>query len=152
MHKLDFEEMKRLALRSIEAEKGIYEITPVTEEYPELTMEQGYAIQKVREDILISQGKKVVGGKMGLTSLAKMKQMNATESSYGKLFDYMQLQVGQPLNMGELIHPRIESEIAFVMKKDLHGPYVTSADGMNATDYIVPAFEMDMSLITQKAL
>lgn len=139
---LSEQEMVRLAQRSIDAETGRTEIDPITATYPELTIAQGYAIQKARENILLAEGKRLVGGKMGLTSLAKMEQMGAKESTYGKLFDYMQLSQGQPLLMEESIHPRIESEIAFVMERDLCGPHVTSADVMAATAYVVPAFEI----------
>lgn len=131
-----------LAKRSIEAEKAGQSIEPITNFYPELTLREGYTIQKCRQEIMEREGFQVIGGKMGLTSIAKMKQMGATESIYGKLFDYMLLPPDGDLNASELIHPRVESEIAFVMKKDLYGPNVTSADVMTATDYIVPAFEI----------
>lgn len=142
MRMLNEQEIHRLAQRSIDAEFSRTEIDPITLEYPDLTLATGYMIQKERETILTSGGRRVVGGKMGLTSLAKMEQMGAKESTYGKLFDYMQLGQGQPLEMDELIHPRIESEIAFVMERDLCGPHVTSAEVMAATAYVVPAFEI----------
>ena len=116
-------DMEKLALASIEAEFSRNTIRPITETYPDLSMEEAYKIQKVRERLMLERGYRLIGGKMGLTSLAKMKQMGATESPYGKLFDYMLLKPDENLKFDEMIHPRVEAEVAFLMKKDLYGPF-----------------------------
>lgn len=134
--------MEELARKSIQAEKDRSPISPITETIPDLTMEQAYQIQKIREELMIAEGHRLIGGKMGLTSVAKMKQMGATESPYGKLFDYMLLGPDENLVFDELIHPRVEGEIAFLMKKDLYGPFVTAADVLDATYLVLPAYEI----------
>ncbi len=142
MENLSRELMYELAGRTYAAEKANCSIEPVTDTYPDITLEQAYAIQIMREEQMTAEGHRVIGGKMGLTSFAKMKQMGMTKSTYGRLFDYMLLQPEEDLRIDECIHPRVESEIAFVLKEDLRGPYITSVDVMNATEYVSPAFEI----------
>ncbi len=134
--------MQELAQRTYQAEKDNVEIAPITDVYPDITLEQAYAMQIMREELMVADGHKVIGGKMGLTSFAKMKQMGLDKSTYGRLFDYMLLDPDEDLVLDDCLHPRVESEIAFVMKADLKGPYITSAEVMNATAYIAPAFEI----------
>lgn len=135
-------DMEKLALASIEAEFSRNTIRPITETYPDLSMEEAYKIQKVRERLMLERGYRLIGGKMGLTSLAKMKQMGATESPYGKLFDYMLLKPDENLKFDEMIHPRVEAEVAFLMKKDLYGPFVTAAEVLDATELVIPSYEI----------
>lgn len=134
--------MEELAQNSIRAEEVQAPIHPITSTIPDLTMGQAYQIQKIREELVLRKGHRLIGGKMGLTSVAKMKQMRATESPYGKLFDYMLLKPEENLVFDELIHPRVEGEIAFIMKKDLYGPFVTPADVLDATYMVFPAYEI----------
>jgi 2-oxo-3-hexenedioate decarboxylase len=135
-------DMKKAALNSIEAEFNKTAIKPITDTYPNFNVDDGYKVQKIRENIMLERGYKLIGGKMGLTSIAKMKQMGSKEPLYGKLFDYMLLKPDENLKSDELIHPRVEAEIAFLMKKDLYGPFVTSADVLDATEVIIPAYEI----------
>lgn len=134
--------MKELAQRTYLAEKENREIAPITDEYPDITLEQAYEMQCLREELMVADGHRVIGGKMGLTSLAKMKQMGLSKSTYGRLFDYMLLDPEDDLEIDACIHPRVESEIAFILRDELKGPYVTSAEVMHATEYIAPAFEI----------
>lgn len=142
MEKMDKELMLELAKRTYDAEKRNRSIAPITDTYPDITLDQAYAMQIMRERMMTDDNHKVIGGKMGLTSLAKMKQMGINKSTYGRLFDYMLLGVDEELVIDDCLHPKVESEIAFVMRKDLRGPYVTSVDVMDATEYVSPAFEI----------
>lgn len=113
----------------------------ITAKYPELTVEEAYQIQEELAAIKKSQGHRVIARKMGLTSRAKMEQMNVEEPIHGLLFDYMAVDDGGVLFSDELIHPRVEAEIAFVLGEDLEGPAVTGAQVLHATRYVLSALE-----------
>lgn len=134
--------MKQAARATWEAEKENRTLAPITDSRPGITLEEAYQVQILREEMMLAEGHRVIGGKMGLTSFAKMKQMGMDKSTYGRLFDYMLLAPEEDLCIGECLHPRVESEIAFILKADLAGPYLTSVEVMNATEYVSPAFEI----------
>lgn len=79
---------------------------------------------------------------MGMTSEAKMKQMNVNDPIYGYLFDYMIVNDGDYISMADYIHPKTEPEIGFILKHDLEGPHVTLQDVLEATEYVFPAIEI----------
>jgi 2-oxo-3-hexenedioate decarboxylase len=118
------------------------EVTRLTEKYPELSVEDGYRIQQELVALKQAEGHRIVGPKMGLTSRAKMKQMNVEEPIYGYVFDYMVVPDGATISMRELIHPKAEAEIAFVIGKDIEGPGITGAQVLAATEYVVAALEI----------
>jgi 2-oxo-3-hexenedioate decarboxylase len=124
------------------AELNKQEVIRITEDYPDLSVEDGYRIQEELVKIKCSSGHRIVGPKMGLTSQAKMKQMNVVEPIYGYIFDYMQVPNGGTISLSELIHPKVEAEIAFVMGTDLQGPGVTIEQVLEATAYVLPALEI----------
>lgn len=126
-------------LENAEVEKR--EVTRITEANPDLSVEQAYRIQEELVGLKLQMGFRIVGPKMGLTSQAKMKQMNVSEPIYGYVFDYMVVN-GSLLSMSELIHPKVEAEIAFVLGKDIEGPGITGAQVLAATEYVVPALEI----------
>lgn len=80
--------------------------------------------------------------KIGLTSLAMQKLLGVDEPDYGHLLDYMVVENGGSISMKKVLQPRVEAEIAFILKKELKGPNVTALDVILATDYIVPALEI----------
>jgi 2-oxo-3-hexenedioate decarboxylase len=128
-------------LNNAETEKR--EVIRITaEKHSDLTVEDAYLIQEELVQLKLEQGHKIVGPKMGLTSQAKMKQMNVEEPIYGYIFDYMVVPDGGQVAMNELIHPKVEAEIAFVLGKDIEGPGITGAQVLAATDYVVPALEI----------
>lgn len=75
MKELSQELMMQLAKLTWTAEKENHTISPISETYPDITLEQAYQMQILREKLMVAEGHRVIGGKMGLTSLAKMKQM-----------------------------------------------------------------------------
>lgn len=125
------------------AEKNKTEIQKITlDKHPDLTIKQAYNIQDKLIEIKKNENHQVVGPKMGLTSEAKLKQMNVQDPIYGYVFDYMVLSHGETLNMDELIHPKAEPEVGFILKEDLEGPGITSVQVLEATKCVFPAIEI----------
>ncbi|HZG73926.1 MAG TPA: fumarylacetoacetate hydrolase family protein [Chondromyces sp.] len=127
-------------LHKAEIEKR--EVIKITADQPELTVEDAYKIQQELVAIKLGQGHKIIGPKMGLTSEAKMKQMGVEEPIYGYVFDYMDVTDKGAISLSELIHPKVEAEIAFVLGRDIEGPNITTEDVIAATEYVVPALEI----------
>lgn len=154
MESSKLEILKELATKSIDGEMNHYSIDQFCNKYPDITESEGYAGQEIRLAMLIEQGYKLVGYKLGGTSLAKIQQMktsiysNATEINnrilitYGRLMNYMEISGGKELIYASKIHPKVEPEFAFIMKEDISGADVTVPDIMFATEKIVPAFEI----------
>ncbi|QEW06824.1 2-oxo-3-hexenedioate decarboxylase [Nitrincola iocasae] len=135
-------EIEQLATYCEDAELQAYEITKVTDQYPQMTYEDAFDVQWEVRKRKEARGHKIVGMKMGLTSWAKMAQMGVEQPCYGYLADYFSVPEGGEIKMDELIHPKIEAEIAFVTKAPLKGPGVHIGDVMRATDFIIPAVEV----------
>ncbi|MFC3885545.1 2-keto-4-pentenoate hydratase [Bacillus songklensis] len=125
-----------------EAEQEKREVIRITEDYPDLSVEESYKIQEELINMKVNSGHRIIGSKMGLTSHAKMKQMNVEEPLYGYIFDYMVVPSGGEIHMSELIHPKVEVEIAFILGEDLEGPEVTRTQVLSATKYVTPALEI----------
>jgi 2-oxo-3-hexenedioate decarboxylase len=126
-------------LNSAELEKR--EVIRITKDHPELTVEDAYRIQEELVNMKLQAGFNIIGPKMGLTSLAKMKQMNVEEPIYGYIFDYMVVDNGV-IALSDLIHPKVEAEIAFILGEDIQGPGITGAQVLQATEYVIPALEI----------
>lgn len=125
------------------AEKEKREIKKITSElYPALTIEDAYSVQEQLLNEKLADGYRIVGPKMGMTSEAKMKQMGVNDPIYGYLFDYMIVEEGTSISLSDYIHPKVEPEIGFILKKDLEGPNITMFDVLAATDYVFPAIEI----------
>jgi 2-oxo-3-hexenedioate decarboxylase len=139
---LDKATIKKLAKHCEDAELNAKEITKITDDYPEMTYEDAYDIQWTARRAKESRGHKIVGMKMGLTSQAKMKQMGVSNPCYGYLADYFAYGDGAEIKIDELIHPKVEAEIAFVLKDDLSGPGCHIGDVLAATDFVMPAVEI----------
>ncbi|MEC1638856.1 2-keto-4-pentenoate hydratase [Schinkia azotoformans] len=125
-----------------EAEVTGVGIAPLTSVNPDLTPVEAYHIQLENIQRKLDAGQKVVGKKIGLTSLAMQKLLGVDEPDYGHLLDSMVVENGGTVSMSQILQPRVEGEIAFILKKDLIGPNVTTLDVLQATKYIVPALEI----------
>lgn len=125
-----------------EAENGAYQIAMLSQEAPDMTIEDAYAIQLKNVERRLANGEKLVGMKIGLTSKAMQQLLGVDVPDYGHLTDKMLLLEGQPCPVKELIQPKVEGELAFCLKKTLKGPGLTIADVYDATDYVVPALEI----------
>ncbi len=139
---MDAKDKKSIALFLESAELERREVTRITMEYPDLSVDEAYEIQTEIVNLKQDKGHKIVGPKMGLTSKAKMQQMGVEEPIYGYVFDYMVVPNGGTIVIDELIHPKVEAEIAFVMDKDLEGPNVTAEQVLAATRFVLPALEI----------
>ncbi len=117
-------------------------IDPVTLRHPEMTMDDAYAIQSQWVQQKIANGRRVIGYKIGLTSRAMQQAMKIDVPDYGVLLDDMEFADGSDIEAGQFIDPRIEVELAFVLKDRLEGANVSIFDVINATDYVVPALEI----------
>lgn len=139
---LDKATIEKLAKHCEDAELNASEITKITDDYPDMTYEDAYDIQWTARRAKEARGHKIVGMKMGLTSQAKMKQMGVDNPCYGYLADYFAYGDGAEIKIDELIHPKVEAEIAFVLKDDLQGPGCHIGDVLAATDFVMPAVEI----------
>ncbi len=122
--------------------KEVRDTEKLTDQHPEMSWEEAYAIQEAWRALALAEGARLVGFKAGLTSVAKMKQMGVETPVFGYLLDRFAIAEGGEAAAASLIHPRIEPEIAFVMKKRLAGPGVTLAQVLAATDFVIPAIEV----------
>ncbi|TMW70606.1 2-keto-4-pentenoate hydratase [Alteribacter natronophilus] len=122
-------------------QKNGIEMEKVTLNYPSLKVDDAYEIQKICIDEAGSRGERLVGWKMGLTSAAKQKMVGVNEAIYGRLTSVMEMDSPE-LSMKGLIHPKVEPELAFILKKDLKGDRVQPRDVWLATECIVPAVEV----------
>jgi 2-oxo-3-hexenedioate decarboxylase len=123
-------------------EDGHTDREPLTDDWPELDLQTAYAVQDEVLRRKVADGQKVVGVKLGLTSRAKQQRMNVHAPLTGWLTDAMVLPAGVPVPQGELIHPRAEPEIVFVMGAPLEGPGVTAASALAAVDSVYAGLEI----------
>ncbi|EIT86168.1 4-oxalocrotonate decarboxylase [Fictibacillus macauensis ZFHKF-1] len=124
------------------AERTCREVPRLTEQHPALTIQDAYAMQSQWIQQKIQQGARRLGVKLGLTSQAKQQMMGIHEAIYGYLVSDMLALEWEPVSRSTLIHPKIEPEIAFMMKEDLAGASVTAEDVIRATSYVAPALEI----------
>lgn len=130
------------AARLVAAEKTRVQTGLLSLLHPDMTMEDAYAVQAAFVAQRHAEGRKTIGWKIGLTSKAMQYALNITTPDSGVLLDDMAFEDGATIAADRFIQPRIEAELAFVLKAPLQGPGVTVTDVMNATDYILPALEI----------
>jgi 2-oxo-3-hexenedioate decarboxylase len=123
-----------------EAARTAREIAQFTESGP-LGVAEAYAIQAHSIARRLSRGEHLVGIKMGLTSRAKMAQVGVDEVIWGRLTDAMRLEEGASLSRAKYVHPRIEPELAFLLKRPIEGE-LTPAEALASVEAIAPAMEI----------
>ncbi len=109
--------------------------------YPRMSMDDAYAVQRALVAKRRATGREIIGWKIGLTSKAMQAALHIDIPDSGVLFDDMLFETGDTVAKGRFIAPRVETEIAFVMKSDLDGPSDRDAV-LEATDYVAPALEL----------
>ncbi len=124
------------------AEKEKSVLRPFTQRYPDLGADEAYRIQLALIELKKADGAKVVGKKIGLTSKAMQKMLNVDQPDYGHILDSMVLENAAVVRVTELIQPKIEPEIAFILDRDLQGPGITPVKVLAATRFVVPALEI----------
>ena len=116
-------------------------IPMLTLDCPEMTLEEAYTIQRASMAHRYGRGERLVGMKMGLTSVAKMEQMGVHDPIYGHLTDAMRVEEGGSISRGAHCHPRTEPELCFVLAQDIEGP-VTPQEAMSAVGRVHAALEI----------
>jgi 2-oxo-hept-3-ene-1,7-dioate hydratase len=133
---------KKAAQLLISAEAERKPILQLSKTWPDITIEDAYAIQNEVVKHKVANGAKVIGHKIGLTSKAMQQSSQIDEPDYGHLFDYMMLNDGAKVSHANYCVPRAEVEFAFVLGKPLKGPGVGLLDVLRATEYVVPSIEI----------
>ncbi|WP_421702875.1 2-oxo-hept-4-ene-1,7-dioate hydratase [Aliiroseovarius sp.] len=136
------EDHAQAAADLLTAEKSRSQIGLLTLRHPEMGMDDAYKVQNAIHRAKLAEGRRVIGWKIGLTSKAMQYALNIDIPDSGILFDDMLFDTGATVPAGRFIQPRIEAEIAFVMKDALGGADVTRADVLAATDFVTPSIEI----------
>lgn len=139
---LDKTQIEAIADELIAADRDRMVVPLLTKRYPEMTIQDSYAVQKVWSDRRIDAGAKLVGHKIGLTSKVMQVATGITEPDYGVIHDDMVFESGSVLEFDRFSNVRIEVELAFVLNKPLKGGGTTIFDVLDATAYVVPALEV----------
>lgn len=139
---LDQATIARLAEHLENCELEARDTSKITDDYPDMDWDDAYAIQDEIRRRKIARGHRIVGMKAGLTSHAKMKQMGVATPCFGFMADYFALPEGAECKVSELIHPKVEPEIAFVTKHALRGPGCHIGAVLAATDFVMPGIEV----------
>jgi len=135
-------EIARAAAALDEAERTRSQIGLLSLRHPSMTMDDSYAVQSAWVGKKLAAGRRRIGWKIGLTSRAMQSALGIDTPDSGILLDDMLFEDGATVPAGRFIQPRIEAEIAFIMKAPLKGPGVSVADVMDATDHVTPALEI----------
>lgn len=133
---------RELADELWQADRTAVPISPLTDRYPDLTIEDAYAIQSVNTERRVANGERICGRKIGLTSKPMQNLLGVDEPDYGVLLDGMFVEDGDVIDLPSLVQPRVEAEMAFVMGSDLEGPGVNTATALQAIAGVLPAVEI----------
>lgn len=139
---LDKEAIEAIADELVAATDSRTPVPLLTARYPTMTVEDSYAVQSLWRARNEAAGRRLIGHKIGLTSRAMQQATGITEPDYGIIFDDMVLSTGCEVDWSQYSHPRIEVELAFVLKEDIEGPNASIFDVLRATEYVVPALEI----------
>ncbi|HEU0201705.1 MAG TPA: 2-oxo-3-hexenedioate decarboxylase [Burkholderiaceae bacterium] len=140
--KLDTATIDALAAHLENCQLQAQDTHKITNDYPDLDWEDAYAIQDVIRGRKLARGLRIAGLKAGLTSHAKMKQMGVTTPVFGFMTADYAVPEGGDCKVSELIHPKVEPEIAFVTKSPLKGPGCHIGAVLAATDFVMPGIEV----------
>lgn len=135
------EEIKTAAADLLKAEETHTQIGLLSRRHPAITLDDAYAIQSAQMAQKLAAGHKIIGWKIGLTSRVMQDALGIDTPDSGVLYDDMLFRTGDTVPAGRFIQPRVEAEIAFVMKAPLDGD-VTRDEVLAATDALVPALEI----------
>jgi 2-keto-4-pentenoate hydratase len=133
---------REAALLLLEAARARRPVPPLTDRWPDLTAEDAYRIQRHLVRARLEEGETVVGYKVGLTSRAMQELLGVDQPDYGPVLSGMVVPDGAAIAWEDLIQPRVEAEIAFVLEEPLKGPGVTALDVLRASAGVVAAIEV----------
>ena len=143
------ESIASLAKKLYDARKSRSALRHFSAANPRMTIEDGYAIQREWVNLEIADGRVIRGRKIGLTSRTMQLSSQITEPDYAPLMDDMFFEAGADIPIDRFISPRVEVELAFVLRKVLKGPGVTLFQVLEATEYVTPALEIIDARIEQ---
>lgn len=146
---LDQDTIKALACQLRDARQQRKQLRHFSKQHPQMTIEDGYAIQREWVKLELAAGRTIKGRKIGLTSRAMQLSSQITEPDYAPLMDDMFFEAGGDIPIDRFIAPRVEVELAFILGKPLKGPGVTLFDVLAASEYVTPAIEIIDARIEQ---
>ena len=117
-------------------------VRPLLEREPDITIEDAYKIQEHFVARRVAAGERIIGKKIGATSKPVQDFLGVYQPDFGMLTSGMVYQEGDTIDLGTMIQPKAEAELALVLKADLKGPGITAMDVIRATDYVLPCFEI----------
>lgn len=120
-----------------------------SEMYPDIRIEDSYAISSAVAEARVSEGRKIIGHKIGLTSKAMQASSKIDEPDYGYLFDDLVLNDGARVPFESFCVPRVEPELTFILKEPLKGPGIGLIDVLRATEWVVPSIEIIDARVTE---
>jgi 2-keto-4-pentenoate hydratase len=137
-----------LAADLAQAERSRQPIAPLTAAHPEIDVVDAYEIQLINIRQRVAEGARVVGHKVGLSSLAMQQMMGVDEPDYGHLLNEMQVFENKPVTAANYLYPRVEVEVGFILAHDLPGANCTEDDVLKATEAYAPSIELIDTRIT----
>jgi 2-keto-4-pentenoate hydratase len=137
-----------LAADLAQAERSRRPIPPLTAAHPQIDVVDAYEIQLINIRQRVADGARVLGHKVGLSSLAMQQMMGVNEPDYGHLLDEMQVFEDTPVPAAKYLYPRVEVEVGFILAADLPGAQCTEDDVLAATAAFAPAIELIDTRIT----
>jgi 2-oxo-hept-3-ene-1,7-dioate hydratase len=146
------EQVATAAVDLLGAEADRKQIGLLSQRHPQMTLDDAYAIQTAQMAQKLGQGRRIIGWKIGLTSKVMQEALGIATPDSGVLYDDMAFASGSHVPAGRFIQPRIEAEIAFVLKSPLSG-VVTREQVLEATDFVAPALEiLDTRIVRRDAV
>lgn len=117
-------------------------LSPLLERFPDIAIADSYAIQLRMVGRRVQAGETIVGKKIGVTSKPIQDFLGVFEPDFGQLTSGMVRTEKDGVDLGQMIQPKAEAELAFVLERDLVGPGITATDVIRATAYVAPCFEI----------
>ncbi|UQN09932.1 2-oxo-hept-4-ene-1,7-dioate hydratase [Deinococcus sp. QL22] len=136
------DQLSALAAELEGAEATGVSLSPFSERFEGMTIADAYAVQRAWVAHKVSTGRRILGHKIGLTSRAMQMASQINEPDYGALLDDMFFEPNGDIPLSRFVAPKVEVELAFILKSDLRGPGVTLLDVLRATEYVTPAAEI----------
>lgn len=126
----------------LEANRTRVQTTRPSALFPHIEFEDAYAISAEVARRQQATGARLIGYKVGLTSIAMRRSSKIDEPDFGFLYDHFLIEEGAKVPHANYCVPRVELELAFILGQPLHGPGVTMLDVLRATEFVVPSIEI----------
>lgn len=121
----------------------------ISDQYDIHTMDDAYRVQEINTELALKNGRRIVGRKIGLTSKAVQEQLGVDQPDFGMLYADMEVGDGEAIDSSRLVQPKVEGEIAFVLKRDLPTEDTSLAELISSIDYVLPALEVVDTVINK---